>query len=178
MKRDAPEQWILLGRVLGAHGIRGALSIKLDNPDSQSLKPGIRVQLTRPHLPPQILEVEKLQAGRILYVVGMHDRNTAETYRQAQILIRRADLPELESDEHYLNDLLGAAIVDADGKVLGTIASFADNNAQILIEMRTVDGHFALIPFVEPLVLEVNEAEKRIVVELPEGLLDIERKDV
>jgi 16S rRNA processing protein RimM len=68
---------------------------------------------------------------------------------------------------------VGLSVVDAHGAVLGTVARIDHAPASDLIVLAKPGGGTALIPFVTALVPTVDVAGGRIVVDLPEGLLDL-----
>ena len=87
----------------------------------------------------------------------------------------RERLPEPEDDEVYVHDLIGLAVHLADGSCLGEIVDVVDYGAGALIDVR-IEGRrdTVLIPFADQYVLAAEE--DRIVVDLPEGFLEVEEK--
>lgn len=169
------DDWICLGRIIRAHGIKGALSFKPDNPKSESLRPNLCIQiesrtgvLTR-HV------VKSYQAGRILSLEGLVDRNIAETFQQSKVYVKRSDFPNLGDDEVYLNDMIGFEVIDQKGEKLGIVEGFSDNTAQTLLVVRTARGDQGMIPFVEQLVKDVDLEAGTIRVDIPDGLFESEK---
>ena len=148
--------------------------MKLDNPQSQSLRPGLKVRiepkngLAREHV------VDSFAGGRILALVGLEDRDIAESFSQASVFLKRSDFPTLRNDEIYLNDMLGFEVIDQENKSIGSVEGFSDNTAQVLIEVRLSNGETGMIPFVPALVKKVDERTKTIIVDLPLGLFENE----
>ncbi len=168
MKPSLPD-WVQLGIIRRAHGIKGALAIKLLNPNSQALTPGIKIQLrssqANPHpLHPVERAIATYRSGIITFE-GIDDRNAAEKLSSLEIWIRRSDLPTPEPDELYLADLMGFKAEDIHGKVLGEVTGFSDNGPQILVEIENK----MLIPMVKPLWVSVDEKAAKLVFDLPEG---------
>ncbi len=159
MKPSAPD-WILLGIVRRAHGIKGALAIKLFNPSSNTLHSGSEVILGT-----KSFEVMTVHTQGLISLKGISDRNAAEKLSGLEIWIRRNDLPTPDPGELYLADLIGFKAEDIHGNFLGEVTGFSDNGPQILVE---VAGKM-LIPMVKPLWASVDETAGKLIFDLPEG---------
>ncbi len=175
---DFAELHLALGYVAGAHGVRGALKIKLFNPESDSLGAGVRVLLCqRGGGDPQPYEVERAtpkpgsELAR-LWLAGVDTREAAEALRGRELWIARADLPALDEDEFYLADLIGREVVrkgpDDSFESLGTIAGVTSNTAQDLFEVR-LRGREWLLPAFAPFIVEIEAT--RVIVDVHDELL-------
>ena len=71
----------------------------------------------------------------------------------------------------------GVSLHVNDGESLGIVEGFSHNTAQVLLEVRSSTGSRGMIPYVSPLVKEINQIAKRIIVDLPEGLFESDRED-
>lgn len=172
------DRHLQLGYVAGAHGVRGALEIKLFNPESSALGPGVRVALCGPDgVDPLAHEVERIApkpgSDRArLGLVGVETREAAEQLRGRELWIARADLPQLADDEFYLADLLGLEVVrarpDASFESLGTIVGVTSNTAQDLLEVR-LRGREWLLPAFAPFLVAIEDA--RVIVDVHDELL-------
>jgi 16S rRNA processing protein RimM len=84
-----------------------------------------------------------------------------------------AELPDLtDPDSFYDHQLVGLAAVLPDGSELGEVTSVRHEGTELLVVRRT-DGRELLVPFVSAIVPEVDLAAGRLVVDPPEGLLDL-----
>jgi 16S rRNA processing protein RimM len=151
--------WVSVGVVARAHGIRGGIKVHLWNPDGDSLRPGVEVRIGERTWP-----VRDHRTG-VLSVDGIDDREGADALAGQEIFVRRADFPEAEA---YLVDLIGAVVVDEEGRELGRVAGFADNNAQALLAVKTGDDGEVLVPFVPAIVVATEKG--RVVLRPPPGL--------
>jgi 16S rRNA processing protein RimM len=78
----------------------------------------------------------------------------------------------LEPGEYFQSDLVGCEVVDrSSGERLGVVAEFLETGGPGLLDLG---GDF-LIPFARSICVEIDPAAKRIVVDLPEGLQQINR---
>jgi 16S rRNA processing protein RimM len=157
------EKQILLGRILGPHGLKGEVKIKsfTENPldvasyGAVSAPDGRRFTLTRARIQGDIV---------IAGIKGVADRNVAETLKGLELSVTRDDLPETEEGEFYQADLVGLAVFDAQGTEIGEVVGFQYAGTGDLIEIERTDGTTGLVPFADSMVPEVDVANGRLVV--------------
>jgi 16S rRNA processing protein RimM len=119
------------------------------------------------------LESSRTHKGRVaLKFAGYDSINSAEELRDARVMISRDQLTELPDDTYYDFDLIGCEVVSADGQQLGRVEEIQNYGAAPLLLVR--DGkRELLIPLVLSICVEIDTEQKRIVVNPPEGLLDL-----
>ena len=117
----------------------------------------------------------QVKAMLLARMEGVTDRNQAEAMRGTRLYVDRAALPEPETDdEFYHADLIGLSAVLQDGTVLGRVQAVYDFGAGDTLELTgTADGNALLVPFTLAIVPKVDIANGRLIVDPPEGLLDI-----
>ncbi len=84
------------------------------------------------------------------------DRETATWLTGSQIAVPRSEMPPPEEGEYYWADLIGLAVVNARGEVLGTVTGLLETGANDVL--RVLRERERLIPFVDPVVLAVDLA--------------------
>lgn len=169
-------QLVVLGVVGKPFGIQGALKLSLANPDSGTLRPGLKVHFSPVAQEGEVwLTVENVRPGDRIKFVELNDRNRAELFRGALVSIRRDDLPKLKSNEFYLSDLVGFKALSLAGVQLGIIQGFYDTGAQIVLQIETTSGYVAEVPYVKQIVPVVNLEEKFVTLDPPLGLMDESR---
>ena len=77
-----------------------------------------------------------------------------------------------DPDEFYDHQLVGLRVEDQQGATLGSVTEVVHGAQDLLVVTRTDGGH-VMVPFVGALVPEVDVAGGRLVVDLPDGLLDL-----
>ncbi len=103
---------------------------------------------------------------------GVDTISAAERLSGAEVRVPLSDRIALEPDEYFQSDLIGCEIVDRrTGERLGRVSGWQDAGGSGLLE---VDGDW-LIPFARAICPEIDPAARRITVELPEGLKDLNR---
>ena len=109
----------------------------------------------------------------LLRLEGVDSREAAEAVRNTELLVDVADLPEIEDpDSFYDHQLVGLTARLTDDSVLGEVTAVR-HEAQDLLVVRRANAPEALIPFVSALVPTVDLAGGFLVVDPPEGLLDL-----
>ncbi len=157
-----------LGVVIGAHGLRGELRVKLYNPSSELLLSLDRAQLRREG-EPGTRERALRNARRhgqivVLSMPGCADRDAAEALRGTELCVDRSVLPPLEEGEHYLVDLVGITAQLPDGTVVGTVEDAIDYPASSALRIPTARGTLE-VPILAPYVVEVRLAEGIVIVD-------------
>ncbi|WP_305043166.1 ribosome maturation factor RimM [Geoalkalibacter sp.] len=163
------------GVVVGTHGLRGDLKVR-------PLTPGSTVLLETPtvHMGREgqeeltVYRVERAVAHKgqvLLRLEGRDSIETAAPLKGAMVYMPLAALPDLDDDESYWYELQGAEVVD---RRLGSLGTLDDLFVTPAHDVYVVRGRFGevLIPAVDEFILEFDEAARRLLVDLPLGLVD------
>jgi 16S rRNA processing protein RimM len=159
---------ILLGRIAGAHGIRGEVIIHAFTHPPENIaaygplsdEAGVRAF--------EIAIVHVTAKGVVARLAGVADRTAAEVLKGVTLYVERDRLPPAGDGEFYHADLIGMAAVDAEGQRIGEIVAVQNFGAGDLLEIRLAGrGQTELIPFTDASVPEVDVAGKRVVVVVP-----------
>ena len=75
----------------------------------------------------------------------------------------------------FLGEILGFQLRGPDGQVLGEVVDFSSNGLQDLLVVKGPGGKKSDVPFVDDFIVELNFDEKFLVMDLPEGLLDLSK---
>jgi 16S rRNA processing protein RimM len=98
----------------------------------------------------------------------------AEALAGAEILVPEDGLAPLESGRMYVADLVGCSVATLDGRLLGPVVDVWEaGGAAVLVIARSADGKELLIPLSETVCPVIDTAAKCIVVDPPDGLLDL-----
>jgi 16S rRNA processing protein RimM len=167
---------VLVGRVTGAHGIRGDLKIHAYAESLQSYPAGgeIMLSLRDGSIRSLTLQWVKLHGrGFRMHLEGVDDRNRAEDLTGAGLFIDKSCLPELEADTYYWFELMGLSVFDTGGRLLGTLDAVIPTAANdVYVVKDNTPGHVRelLLPAVGAVVIDIDLAGRRMVVDPPEGL--------
>ncbi len=175
---SGPARRVLLGRVLGAHGIRGRLGVRWlgDGPENLLRMPEVALGRDPDDPDARIYAVQAAEPGRPgevrLALKGVTDRAAAEALRGRLVLGAVEHLPPLGPGEHYEFELVGCRVETTEGKTIGVVREIWPTAAHDVLVVEGADGRRHLLPAAEALLRQVDVGERRIVIELPSGLLD------
>ncbi len=172
-----PEGYLALGYVTQAHGLKGSVRVHLHNPDISTLLQLGEVQLVRFGSRKietfKITDIREHPKGWLLDFEDCNDRNAAEALKRSALYVKHEDLPQLEEDEFYYHQLEGMSAFDTTGELLGTVTSVIEGPAYPILALTLeLDGREVLIPLIDEFVPELNLSEKRLTIEVIDGLLD------
>ncbi len=172
---DDPTDTVVVGRIGRPHGVRGEVTVEVrtDDPDLR-FAPGA-VLRTEPAERGPITVAGRRWNGEVLLLAvdGVDSREAAEALRNTELHVPVADLPALQDpDAFYDHQLVGLTARLPDGTELGTVGAVRHEGADLLV-VRRVGGRQLLVPFVTAMVPTVDLAAGYLVVDPPEGLLDL-----
>jgi 16S rRNA processing protein RimM len=167
---------LVVGRVVRAHGIGGevAVEVRTDSPELRFAE-GSRVETDPPERGPLTVRRTRWHSGRLLVCFdGVADRDAAEALRGTLLVADSSTSPAADGpDEFWDHQLAGLTAVTTTDVVLGEVAEVAHPPGADVLVIRTPDGAEILVPFVRAIVPEVDLAGGRLVVDPPEGLLEL-----
>jgi 16S rRNA processing protein RimM len=163
-----------IGRITGAHGLKGALRFRPDNPDSETLEQVKRVFLERDGASREfrLTAMTPLNpATRRITLEGIADVDTAESLKGAVVMLADEDVPPARPGEFYYYEAIGCEVFLTDGTRLGAIEDIFSNGAQDIWVVR--DGaREVLVPVIEDVVKAMDLPARRVTIEPIPGLLD------
>jgi 16S rRNA processing protein RimM len=165
---------VVVGRIGKAHGIRGAVTVEVRTDEPEVRFADGSVLATEPSaVGPLVVSGAVWHAGKLLVRFdGVDDRSAAEALRGTFLSVEvEADARPEDPEEFYDHQLVGLAVVTADGRAVGTLREVAHLPSQDLLVVDDPDGGEALVPFVSAIVTEVDLTARRITIEPPPGLL-------
>ena len=175
-----PDDTVVVGRIGRPHGVRGQVTVEVrtDDPDLR-FAPGATL-LTEPSARgPLTVTAARWHSGTLLLQLSTPDgtvvtgREGADALRNTRLLVPVEALPELDDpDVFYDHQLVGLGARLADGTVLGEVTAVRHEGAETLVVRRPRGGEL-LVPFVSAIVPTVDVAGGFLLVDPPEGLLDL-----
>jgi 16S rRNA processing protein RimM len=180
MGRDGP-RFLAVGHIVKPHGIKGEfLVLPLTDHPQSTYRPGVMLHLGSvdsanpdPGLPDLKLEqVRPYRNGYIASAGGITDRNDAERLRGHYLFREVSALEPLGDGEFFYHQLLGMKVQTKIGTVVGEVTEVYELDPN---DILCVQGHEVeiMIPFSKEIILQVNADEKCIVIDPPDGLLDL-----
>jgi 16S rRNA processing protein RimM len=166
------ERRVLMGLVLGAHGIKGAvriLSYAAVPEDIASYGP-VEDESGRRLLSLKV--VGKARGAVLAEVEGIGDRNAAEALKGTKLYLHRSALPAPEEGEFYWDDLVGLKAEVIGGTVLGEVVAVHDYGGGPSLEVKRKAGTPVIVPFTNRVVPVVDVDAGKLVIDPPAGLFE------
>jgi 16S rRNA processing protein RimM len=169
---------LTVGRIARPHGVKGEVVVEVhtDEP-GQRYATGARLRAQAPAGGTSVLTVvaRRPHHGRLIVAFeGVEDRDAAEALRGVVLEIDSSHLePPDDPDEFHDHQLVGLAAVTRSGERIGEVVAIDHAPASDLLVVRRTDGRTALVPFVAPIVPEVDLDGGRVLVDPPPGLLEL-----
>ncbi|MBS1697590.1 MAG: ribosome maturation factor RimM [Actinobacteria bacterium] len=177
--RASGRNQLRVGRLVKAHGLKGALKLELytDDPAGR-FTPGAEFTLQVPEASPwhgktiTVREYRVMNGSSVVFFDDVEDRTAAEGLVKAILWIDQDDAEEPEDDAWYDHQLTGLDVV-RDDVVVGRVVRVDHLPAQDLLIVRPSGGAGEImVPFVSAIVPSVDIAAGRIVVTPPAGLFE------
>lgn len=169
-------EYLLLGKVSKAHGMRGEVKIFLYSGQPENLRSYKELFLIDRQGtllgPLSVLRSRDQGKLAIVQFASVTDRNQAEEIEGRGVLLAKTDLPEIADDEYYWHQYLGKAVVDVAGKNLGRVEHIFRTGLQDILVIKSVDAdEEILIPVTREII--VGETAGELTVDPPPGLLEL-----
>lgn len=160
---------ICVGVIVGAFGVHGDVRVKSFTTIPEDIaryplsdaeaKRRFNLALGRP-----------IKNGFAARIEGVLTREQADALRGVQLFTARSALPSLPDDEFYHADLIGLAVHDTGGQLLGHVKAVQNHGATDLLEITGPGlSSSILLPFTRAVVPTVDLAAGRLVADPPEG---------
>ena len=102
----------------------------------------------------------------------VHTEAEADSLLKSDVYLPLEFLPKLEGNKFYFHEVIGFSIEDVHFGKVGIIKGVNDSTAQALFEIDK-DGQEILIPVNDQFIVKVDRTKKTIIVDTPEGLIDL-----
>ena len=172
-----PEAFVSIARITKTQGLKGELRIEQLLEDDTVFESGRRVTLSAAGRPEHEAEIEafRRQHGRcIMKFRGMDTIAEAGKYIGYEVKIPAGDLSDLAEGWFYTFQLRGCRVFAADGEYIGTVTDVLDSRGTQILKVDR-DAEETLIPFAEEYLKKIDIDQRRIDVDLPEGLRGLNR---
>ncbi len=154
------EKYLECGRIVGTHGVRGAVKI-----ESWCDSPEVICELERVYCKKkdELVELKITKASvhkshALVYFEGVDDMNAAELLKNRVVFADRDDI-ELDDDRVFIADIIGLDVFDEkSGKRLGVLEDVIESVASDLFAVKTPEGKEVLVPGVDAFIGHIDES--------------------
>ena len=158
--------YVAVGRVLGPFGLKGELRVQALSDNADRFKP--KAKLWAGQQPVSVAMAREAQGHLYLTFKGFPDRESVDKFRHALLQIPEAELPPLPEGEYYRFQLIGLTVVNREGEVLGMLDEIIETGANDVYRVHLAEGADLLIPALADVIVSVDLAAKRMVVDPPD----------
>lgn len=164
---------IAMAEIVGVHGIKGIVKLKIFGNDAENLLDYETLTDASGKKTFTLVDIQPHGTIHLAEIEGLTDRTAAEKLRGTILHIPKSELPAIEDEGTFYHvDLIGLAASYPDGKPLGKVVGVANFGAGDLIEVKPLKGASFYVPFTNDAVPHVDIAKKEITIDPPPGLLD------
>ena len=167
---------ILLGRITKLSGYEGAVTVKLEKNFPENILPDESVFLEIEGRPVPFFISDSEYTGADILKLSFEGYNTIEKITEfigCRVFLTKGEPEGTPSEE--INILVGFKVIIKNDKLLGTIKDVIESPGQWLLNITSPEKEEILVPFHEDFIVSINKPKKRVFMNLPEGLTEINR---
>ena len=170
------DQCFLLGKITKPFSFKGEVVLWMDVDDAAPY-----IHVTTLWIPQQNIlvpyAIESIKANKDRFVVRLSDVTTedqAKALSGKDVWLPLEEMAPLPSGKFYFHEVRGWTVLNrADGQSVGIIVHVVDQGAYPMLEVEFGEGNLGFIPLPEHIHIDVKREEKTLILDLPEGLLDV-----
>jgi 16S rRNA processing protein RimM len=169
------EDCFYLGKIAKKFSFKGEVLIYLDTdePELYENMESVFVEFNK-NLVPFFIENSSLHKNDFLRVQfeDVDSEEEADSIIGCEVYLPLSMLPKLEGNKFYFHEVIGFEIEDKRLGVFGKIVSINDTTAQPLFEVLNGEVEM-LIPMIDQFLVKIDRENKKVVMDLPEGLVEM-----
>ena len=174
------DSMVTVGRIIRPHGHRGSVVVEPETDfPAERFKAGTELFWRRGEDAESTVKIAGSREFKGRWVValeGVTTMNEAEALRGVELKVPADALHPLEAGTFYVHDLEGCAVVTPAGEAVGRVAGVQFGSGAPLLQIVDERGGEVLVPMVEGICREIDPGGKRIVIDPPAGLIELNRR--
>ncbi|PGS53733.1 ribosome maturation factor RimM [Bacillus sp. AFS041924] len=170
------ENYLNVGKIVNTHGVRGEVRVisRTDFPEKRYKKGNKLYLFKEKETTPIELIVTSHRVHKnfdLLTFEGYESLNSVEPLKNGILKITDDQLHKLDKNEYYYHEIIGCVVETIDGEEIGKIKEILSPGANDVWVVQRKGEKDALIPYIEQIVKEIDVENKKVKIELMEGLL-------
>lgn len=163
-----------VGKIINTHGVRGEVKVMRMTDVEERFNVGATLYVVQnDQLTKLIVESHRIHKEYdLIKFKGYENINDVEPFKNAYLKIKEEQLAELAENEYYVHEIIECQVFTVHGEFLGVVVDIFPTGANDVWVIQQENGKEFLIPFIKDVVQEIDLSEKKIHIELMEGLLD------
>lgn len=171
------EKMYNVGKIVNTHGLIGEIRViaTTDFADERFQVGNTVYLFEKNSMKPEKLIIRSHRKHKnfdLLMFEGFTGIHQVERMKEGTLKITEKQLTDLEENEYYFHEIIGCSVVTSDGEELGEIMEILTPGANDVWVVKGKDKKEKLIPYIADVVKEINISDKKITIEVMEGLLD------
>lgn len=165
-----------IGKIVNTHGVKGEVKV-MPFTDDQERYSDLKWVYTEKDNKLEKLYIQSVKYLKQMVIVrfkGIDDMTAAEALKGAVLKVDRENAVKLPKDSFFICDIIGLNVQDDAGKSLGILKDVIKTGSNDVYVVKGEDQKEILVPALKSVVKEISIEDKRIVVSLPEGLIEDE----
>ncbi|MTI79868.1 MAG: ribosome maturation factor RimM [Firmicutes bacterium] len=169
------EEFIDIGKIVNTQGIKGEVRILplTDSPERFDELDAVNILLNGDRFAYHLERWRKHKQFVVVKFKEVPDIDAAEKLKGSTVQIPREQLKSLPENSYYIFEIIGLDVIDENGKSLGKVKNVLETGANDIYVVKPPQGKDILVPALKHVVKEIDMENNQMVVELPEGLLDL-----
>ena len=165
-----------VGKIVNTHSLKGEVKvISSTDFEEERFKKGSKLLITRGNQLIREVVVESYRNHKNFLLVKFEEIDSveeAEKLKNLQIKIDSTEVGKLEENEFYFHEIIGCQVFDENDKNLGEIIDILTPGANDVWVIKGENGKEILIPYIEDVVKQIDITNKKVNIEVMEGLID------
>ncbi len=172
------DDFLLIGKIVGVHGVMGVVKVYSYAESLSVFKPNRLIRVTDPKGIEKTHIVDWVKPHKriiLLSLKGIESLGMAKTLVGSELFIEKEKLSEPEEGTYFWFDIIGLCVYTSDGDYIGRVESIISTGSNDVYVVKN-HGKYPdkdaeiLIPAIESVVVGIDLENKRMEVNLPEGL--------
>lgn len=170
-------KWLNVGKIVNTHGIQGEVRVisTTDFPEER-YKLGSELVIFKPRskepIPVIVTGHRRHKNFDLLTFEGYPYLSDVEQFKGSELKVSSRFLTPLPEGEFYHFEIIGCQVVSNEDRVIGEVTQVLMTGANDVWEVQGVNGKMHYIPYIPSIVESVNIANKKVVIDVVEGLLN------
>jgi 16S rRNA processing protein RimM len=165
-----------IGKIVNTHGIKGEVKVIPLTDDPQRFNE-LKWVYAGSDDSKKVLNIEGVKFFKNTVIVKfkeVQDMEAAGKLKEQYMYVDRKNAVKLPKDTFFICDLIDSEVFDIEGNKLGDIRDIIQTGSNDVYVVKSENGREILVPALKSVVKEISIENKKIVVELPEGLVEDE----
>lgn len=171
-------EYLEVGKIINTHGVKGEVKVipLTDNLERFNRLKWVYIDKNSVLEKYNIERVKFFKGLAIIKFKEVNDMNGAEILKGLFLKVDRENAVKLPQDSFFICDLIGCEVFEEDGSKLGVLKDVLQTGSNDVFAVSGENNKEILIPALKSVVKDLSVENKKMVVSLPEGLLDDDNK--